>query len=358
MPAVLPLAFAVSPPQHTQAIPGSLSRKGKIVQIAGFAIGIALLAWAVSLAMRGENQAALARLKVLPLSTLAWLVLLTLTSLVLNGLMFWLTARPLWRSQHQPALMKPLPIAETIAINCIATFLSLLPFKLGLLVRSFVHVRRHGVPVSSLLAWFAMFAAMTASVALLAGGIALLRQRVDLTWLALVAVGLAVMALTVKALAPHASALARKLAQLLPFASPLTALATPAAVIAGSPTAFAAHAALRLLDFVTFAARFSLLATALGIALSREQAMLLGSTFLLLNASAPAGSLGFADVGVAGAGVAVGLLKEQVVLLSLVTTALQSVVAGIIAIVVWPMVRPRAASLSSAISEVSLPPTK
>jgi hypothetical protein len=324
------------------ALPGKLSARSRVLHGAAFVIGLSLFAWAVSLAFSGSNQAALAKLRALPAATLAGLVGLTMLSLLLNGLMFWVTARPLWQPQggvNAQPIAKALPLGETLAINCIATLLSLLPFKLGLLVRSTLHVRRHGVAIPSLLAWFVAFGVMTLVVAALAGGIAAARGMIDWWWLALVVAGVAGLALVAEFVAPWLLGFVMMLGTLLsrgrggsapgtPVAMRFMQLISPLSIIASRPETFLAHASLRVLDFGTFAARFALLAGALGVALSPEHALLLGSTFLLLNALAPAGSLGFAEMGVAGAGALVGLPPEQIVLLSLLTTALQSVVAG------------------------------
>jgi hypothetical protein len=327
------------------------------VQAAGFVVGLAFLAWAAKLAMSSENQAALSKLRDMlrgesGTSTLVMLVLLTLASLALNGLMFWVTSRPLWSATTRSAasdttassrLCPRLPLFETLGTNCIATFLSLLPFKLGLLVRSLVHVQRHAMPVSSLLSWFVMFGGMTGATAVVALLAAIVRGKIDFVWAGLVVAGLAVIIVTVMFLAPLAETIARWIASRVPSLRFVVLLAAPAAAIARSPSTFALHALLRLADFATFAARFALLASALGIALSKEHALLLGSSFLLLNAAAPAGSLGFAEMGVAGAGTLLaGLPKEQIVLLSLVTTALQSVVAGLLSIGVWFWLKPLA----------------
>lgn len=325
-------------------MPGRLTMRGRAVQIVGFCVGAALLVWALSLAGSGQNQEALAKLRGLPASTLASLVALTLASLAINGLMFWVTALPLRTAEVR------LPLGETLATNCIATFLSLLPFKLGLLVRSLIHVRKHGMSVGVLLGWFAAFGVLTACTALLAGAVAIARGKVDSVWLVSVLAGLVVLALLAKVLAPVVFARAKQLegfaagkgAGTSAVAISLARLAMPAASIFAKPGVCLAHAGLRLLDFATFAARFALLASALGVALSNEHAMLLGSSFLLLNASAPAGTLGFADMGVAGAGTLVGLPTQQIVLLSLVTTALQTAVAGAISAVAWWWVRPKA----------------
>lgn len=335
-----------------ESLPGRMTRKGRVLHTLGFLVGLGLFAWAVSLAFSTSNREALQRLQALPAGSIAGLASLTALSLVLNALMFFVTARPLWtvpqggtvhRDRADPT-MRPVPILDMLTINCIATLLSLLPFKLGLLVRSMLHVRWHGTPVPALLAWLVMFGAMTLTTALLAGGLALLRGKIDMWWGVLLTASVLGIAVLASWLVPFALGAAMQLGQMLPRrmrrAMPRAhELIAPLSIIASQRRTFMLHALLRVLDFGTFGLRFALLAGGLGIVLSTEHGLLLGSTFLLLNAMAPAGSLGFAEMGVAGAGTLVGLPTEQIVLLSLLTTALQSVVAAVLGGVGWVVVR-------------------
>jgi len=326
-----------------------MTGKGRVLHTLGFLVGLGLFAWAVSLAFSTSNREALQRLQALPAGSIAGLAALTALSLVLNALMFFVTARPLWTVPQSGAgradpTMRPVPILDMLTINCIATLLSLLPFKLGLLVRSMLHVRWHGTPVPALLAWLVMFGAMTLTTALLAGGLALLRGKIDVWWGVLLTASVLGIAVLASWLVPFALGAAMQLGQMLPRrirrAMPRAhELIAPLSIIASQRRTFMLHALLRVLDFGTFGLRFALLAGGLGIVLSTEHALLLGSTFLLLNAMAPSGSLGFAEMGVAGAGTLVGLPTEQIVLLSLLTTALLSVVAAALGGVGWVVVR-------------------
>ncbi len=307
-----------APPIQAQPVrrwtPGKLA-----IQLVGLALGAALFTWAIRNAFKPENQPAIEKLKHAAGSDIALLLGLTIFSLILNGVVFWLTLRPLRR----------VPLGETIAINCIAAFLTLLPFKLGLLLRALIHYKRHAVPAKELAAWLAAFGGLSAMTLVVLAGASFWRGGFDGVWFGVVAAGLAVGGGLV-ILAGH---LALKSAL-------LTRLSLGADVIARDWRVVFGHIAMRVVDVATFGLRFWVAAKITGISVSPTGSMLMGSTYLLLNASAPAGSLGLAEAGTAFLAERVGVEKQQAVLLALVITAALSLTSGALALAAWAWLRP------------------
>ena len=107
-----------------------------------------------------------------------------------------------------------------------------------------------------------------------------------------------------------------------------------------SPAAVGAGLAIRAVDVATFAARFAIAAAILGVPMTIAQSAQLGSVYLLLQAGAPAGALGFAEAGTAGAGKLIGMSTQEVAGLALLTTAVRLAIAGICAAASWLWLRP------------------
>ncbi len=84
--------------------------------------------------------------------------------------------------------------------------------------------------------------------------------------------------------------------------------------IARDPVVVFGHIGLRVLDIATYAARFYVAAHIAAIGVTPAGATLMGSTYLLLNAAAPAGSLGVAEMGTAGVASLAGIEKDHAAL--------------------------------------------
>ncbi|MFY7897356.1 MAG: hypothetical protein ACOVP8_14075, partial [Phycisphaerales bacterium] len=98
--------------------------------------------------------------------------------------------------------------------------------------------------------------------------------------------------------------------------------------------------AIRAIDIATFAARFAIAGAILGVSISISESAQLGSVYLLLNAGAPAGALGFAEAGTAGAAKMIGLDLQDGINLALLTTAVRLATAGVSAAAAWIWLRP------------------
>jgi hypothetical protein len=294
----------------------------RALQAVGLVVGLALLAWAVRLALGPENREALERMRHAPASLVVALAGLTVLTVINNGLMFWWTLRPLRR----------VPAGETVGVNAIATFLSLLPFKLGLIVRSLVHVRRHGVSWSQLASWYAAFAGLTLGSLVLIGVASVAPRLTSAGRFAAAAGMLAVFGAGVVVVG-------RVAVRWRVFSKPFFA---DAFTIARDPAAVTGHIALRGTDVLIFGLRFYIAAKITGVVLSAGASLQLGGAYLFLTAVAPAGSLGFTELGTAKAGGLLGLDTGTVALLALVTTAAQGIVSGAMAVAAWLWIRPHA----------------
>jgi hypothetical protein len=150
------------------------------LQLVGFLIGLALLAWCGKIAFSGENREAMSNLGEAPPNLMITLVLLSVLGVILDGLTIWLVLRPVRRIQ----------LSGMLATNALATFLSLLPFKLSVMTRVAIHRKRDGVPLAIIGPWFAAVGAvMLAAIApilLLAAW----RPEIDLLWIAMLVVSL------------------------------------------------------------------------------------------------------------------------------------------------------------------------
>lgn len=305
---------------ESAALPTPRWTPGKVaLQVVGLVIGAALFTWAIRSVFKEENQPALERLRHAEPLDVALLVVLTLVSLVINGVMFWLTLRPL----------RKVPLGETIAVNCIAAFLTMLPFKLGLLLRAVIHYRRHAVSAKVLAAWLAAFGGLSAATLAVLTGASLWRKGIDGVWAAVVVGGLLVLGAAVLA-AGHAAGRVPILAK----------VSLGADAIARDPVVVFGHIGLRVLDIATYAARFYVAAHITAIGVTPAGATLMGSTYLLLNAAAPAGSLGVAEMGTAGVASLAGIEKDHAALLALVITAGLSLVSAVCAVGAWVWLRP------------------
>ncbi len=294
-----------------------------LLQVCGAFIGIALLIWALRLATSGDNAQRIEVLRQAPIEKVAALFALSALSLCINGVMFNITLRPL----------KKIPLGETIAANWIATCLSVLPFKLSLIVRTLVHVRKHGVSWKHMGAWYAAFAGLTLGTVGIVVAVIVLRGVFDAVTIGLIVLSLGAFLLIVHGGGLLIPAVAKRFPK-------FGLLSMGAERIALSRGIVAAHVGLRLLDLCTYGLRFWIAASIAGVALTPSQGMQVGSTNMLLRAMAPAGTLGFTEAGTAFAGGLMGLSKETVALLALVCSAGEFMTALPLAIIAWIWLAP------------------
>ncbi|MEZ6235801.1 MAG: lysylphosphatidylglycerol synthase domain-containing protein [Phycisphaerales bacterium] len=287
------------------------------LQILGFLLGIALLWWCAGRALAPENREQIERVANLSPVRFALLALLSAGTIALNGLIFWITIRPVRR----------LGAASVTAVNALATFLNYLPFKLSVLARLLIHVRRDGVPVLTVGAWFAAVAVVMLGVYAPLVGVSLWRRGIDAWWVAgglggvVVALGIGVALARLFArdtgrdrLTHLATRVPRALAGGL--ITRLLATAAFSRLHAGldmlaSWRCVAGAAALRVLDVGVQAARFVVAAAILSQPLSWQDATLIACTYFLIGVASPAGQLGTREAGTTWLAGVLGLAGQQ-----------------------------------------------
>ncbi len=289
------------------------------MQVGGVVVGLALLAWAVRLSMSEGNARSLAAMRAAPARELAALFALTLASLVLNGLMFWVALLPVHR----------LKVLDVILTNGIATFLSVLPFKLSLITRVLIHHRRDHVRFRLLIGWVAAVGAMALAVLgpLVVAG--LWRKQLDALWFLTAAVGIGMGSLA-----------AVGLGRISNDVRWLRLMSLGSYQIVQHPRAVVGHMVFRVLDAGVLAGRFITAAAIIDQAMPTDQAVLLATTYFLLSVLTPAGTLGFREMGVAALGLSQGLNEETVALIALVVTGAEMIASGAVAAVGVVRMRP------------------
>lgn len=301
------------------------------VQLAGFAIGIGLLWYCGSLALRPENRGQLQKLADAgPLAALA-LAGLSLATLLINGLLFWLGLAPVQR----------LSVRGVLATNAVAMFLSYLPLKLSVLFRLFIHTKRDGVPLLRVGAWFGAVAAVMAAVLGPLVLVSWLHPRVDALWIALAGAGVlgaSGMLLGIARLLSDEGRWAwfERLAGRLPgrlgtiAKSRLLPRAHEGVRMCADPRCVGASVALRLMDAAVHSARLALAAWVIGQPLTADQAVIAGSAFFLIGVVAPTGQLGVREAGTAG--IMAALHSEGLVVAVLMVSAAEAAVVLLAAI--------------------------
>ncbi|MBL0921262.1 MAG: hypothetical protein IBJ10_03930 [Phycisphaerales bacterium] len=259
------------------------------VQVVGFAIGVALLVWCVALAVGKADPEQWSRLRASGWAPAAWLLGLTLFTVVFNGLAFWVTLLPLRR-------LKP---ADLIAVNALATMLAYLPFKLGALARVVIHRRRDNVPFRDIIAWLAGYSALSLATLVPLVVVVGLRPRLDALTVGLALAG---------ALAANGAGVA--LGRLSERRTWLAALSMGSWRVVRHPAPVAMCAGAKLADVAVHAARFTVAAGALGIDLSLDRAVVFALAYFLLGVLSPVGMVGIREGGLALGGAALFALDE------------------------------------------------
>jgi len=244
-----------------------------VLQIAGFVLGLALIVWCVRTAAQGDGWS---RLRDADPLLIAALLGCTLVSLMLNGAVFWLSARPLRR----------MPLARLQAINLVAALLNYAPVRLGFVARVAFHVRVDRIGVLDLACWFGAMTIVLGTVLMATAVATVIRPQPDLLWLLLFAAQIGAMTLVLR------------VGLGLPLLEPLRKRLPRLAPLVTDPVAWWGSVALRTADLAAFTARMAIAATILGLSLGVGDLMLLAVTALVFGMS-PLGRLGFREAGVA-----------------------------------------------------------
>jgi len=296
--------------------PGHRSKKrrvGAVVQAVGFALGIALLGYCVSLALSEENRQQLGRLADASAGQILLLLGLSAASVAVNGAIFWTVLFPVRR----------LKLADVIAVNALATFLAYLPFKLSVVARVVVHNRRDGVPLVTMGAWILAVAGVLVTTLGPVLAVSLWRRGVDAIWwgAALAGITLATVAMIAAAgwfAGERGMARLHAIADRLPTGvfgraarSERFEQAHAGAAMLAHPWSVSFASVLRLADAGGLAVRFAIAGAVLGVELPWTDAILLGATYFVLGVLSPFGMLGAREGGTLGLAALVGIAAAQ-----------------------------------------------
>jgi len=275
-------------------------------QLVGFAISIALFLWVIRQATSEENAESLERLRNAAVGPVLGLLALTAASVLLNGLIFWVTVRPL----------RKLDPVGVVGVNAIATFLSILPFKIGFLSRALIHRSRDGMPIIDLASWFISVSLLGMSVFVPLGVISLWRGELDGVWWA--ASGASIVFACVAAVV---------LGRLSQKHAWLAKLSLGSWRIVMHPSAVISSTTFRLMDVAALGGRFLVAASIIGQPISFAEAGKHGTAFYLISVLSPAGVLGFRETASERLGM-VSDAAEQFALIALLVTFAEILVAG------------------------------
>ena len=292
---------------------GGRRRLGAIVQVVGFVGALVLLGWCVAKALSPENREQLAKLSEASAGQIVGLLGLSVLTVTINGLIFWIIIRP----------VKRIPAADVIGTNALATFLAYLPFKLSVVSRFVVHNRRDGVPVLTIGAWLAACGGMFVATLGPVLAVSLWRRGIDAWWWSGSVAGVVASTGAVLAVA-RAFRGDEGLARLHRITDPMKiglvnrALRTErfrqvhdGFAMLSCPWAVFGAAGLRVLDVTVVSARFLIAAAVLGVGLSWQDAGLMGATYFIIGVVSPVGSLGTREGGTLALASAVGIAAAQ-----------------------------------------------
>lgn len=287
-----------------RAVPGRLRA---VVQVAGFGVGIALLVWCVRTVMSEDNRAALERLQEATAGQVLALMGLAAASLVLNAVIFSSIIRPLHR----------IPLADMVAVNALATFLSYLPFKMSVICRWIIHNRRDGVHNLTIGAWFIVVAGLTV-VTVAPMWLAFARPDGAGHWWWFVVAAAIAAAHTVGCLAARVVRGEKGLRRLRRAGLPESLLRREwfarlhdGATMSGDVHAIWVSTAARVADIATFGLRFWIAAGIIGVDLSAEEALLIGLAYFVVGVVSPFGTVGTREVGALGMAVGAGVVAAE-----------------------------------------------
>jgi len=149
--------------EHSLATMSAKNTARKIIlQVAGFALSVALIAWCVWGA--AKDPEGWQRLREASSASLIGLLLCSLGSIIISGLTFWIAARP----------VQTLGVQDQQWINALACMLNYAPVRLGMFVRAAYAIKVDHLRAVELVAWFASvaFTFVVALVAITAGTLA------------------------------------------------------------------------------------------------------------------------------------------------------------------------------------------
>jgi uncharacterized membrane protein YbhN (UPF0104 family) len=294
------------------------------VQLVGIALSLGLLGWACALMLAPSNRSNIERILDASSTLILGVTALSAASVAINGLIFWWTLRPL----------RTLDPFYLIGVNSIATFLSVLPFKLNLATRVLIHRRRDGMPFRDIIAWLVGMSGLVLVTVLPPFVAGVWRGRLDAWWWLVTLGGIAIGSVAAVACGRLASndshAVGRWLARL---SMGCWRIVRYPGVVAGS-------VGLRLFDIAALAFRFLIAGAIIGHPMPVETAIVFGSAFFVLSAVTPSGAIGVREGGVIGLGSLAGHDLESLATVTLIVSAAELVISGCMAVASAAILRP------------------
>ncbi len=302
-----------------------------LIQIIGFAGSLAVLVWAVRVALRDENREQLTKLSQATPAELMVLMSLAAISVAFNGLLFWVVMNPVHK-------LRP---TDVIATNAISTLLAYLPFKLSIVSRFVIHNRRDKIPILTIGAWIVAVTFLMLAVFGPIAAVSLWQQEINTLWWIVSGIGILGSTIVGSLIARQLEGEigTRRVAKLL--GEKITSTQNYSRVHIGFEMLANTSAALagnlfRVLDILTFALRFYVAARVLDLPISGSDSLLLGATYFLIGMASPVGMLGTREAGTIAIASMVGIssvaLTEDasgqtpIIIAVLFVTAIESVV--------------------------------
>jgi lysylphosphatidylglycerol synthase-like protein len=261
-----------------------------LIRIATLLLSIAMLVWVVRLAVTSQNREQLTTLLSRGWGTLIIVLALSSVTLFFNGVMFWLVVKPLQK----------LPFWHVQRVNAAGTMAAPLPYKMSMIIRFSAHHKIDGMPFTQLFAWFASFGVLMLTVALPLTVVSLSLESVNQLWWILSSAGV-LAAMLCLCFVMRWSLKNQKLRKLT---------LNSGHMLGHWPTVWQTTL-VRLLDMISFGARFWLVSKALDAPMAIDQVVLATSVFLIAGMLAPSGTLGIREGAVAGIGFLPGALDTQ-----------------------------------------------
>lgn len=243
-----------------------------ILQITGFALGVALIAWCVWGATKDPEG--WQRLRNASGASVIGLLLCSLGSIMVSGLTFWIAALP----------VRTLRVQDQQWINALASMLNYAPVRIGMFVRAAYAIKVDHLRAVELVAWFASvaFTFVVALVAITAG---------TLAWIQFGAWTFFPTLIIIAMLGGFSGRWCATLSMVQKRAQGLERLIT-------SPTALWGSIALHILDLFFATGRVLLAIQILGLPLNLAQTCLISMASFAASLN-PFGRLGFREAAVA-----------------------------------------------------------
>jgi hypothetical protein len=252
--------------EHRANETGLLSPTKIAVQLCGFVIGLALLAWCIKGAIEKGGWDRLAQANV---ALVAGMLACTLLSAFINGSVFWITIQRL----------KPLRFWDMQRLNLVGNLLNYAPVRLGAIARVLYHLRVDRLNLLQIGGWFAFigyFLALGIGSCLLA---TLVHERIDWIWAALVLGQMALGGLLTRVIVGN-----RLLAK---YGQGVDRIVADNRAVWGA-------IGLRLADLAAYSGRMAIAMTILGIELPASHVIILALVALAASLI-PFGRLGFRE---------------------------------------------------------------